>query len=43
MAMRFGVQFFPDVAPVQRPRRKFYVAALNTPESFEFAGRMAMR
>ena len=24
----------------QRPRPKFYVAALNTPESFEFAGRM---
>lgn len=26
--------------PTQRPRPKFYVAALNTPESFEFAGRM---
>src|SRR5437763_257914 len=25
--------------PTQRPRPKFYVAALNTPESFEFAGR----
>src|SRR5204863_1275145 len=24
----------------QKPRPKFYVAALNTPESFEFAGRM---
>src|SRR6266513_4956812 len=24
----------------QQPRPKFYVAALNTPESFEFAGRM---
>src|SRR5579863_4067952 len=26
--------------PTQVPRPKFYVAALNTPESFEFAGRM---
>jgi len=26
--------------PTQQPRPKFYVAALNTPESFEFAGRM---
>ena len=26
--------------PTQFPRPKFYVAALNTPESFEFAGRM---
>jgi len=26
--------------PTQRPRPKFYVAALNTPDSFEFAGRM---
>jgi alkanesulfonate monooxygenase SsuD/methylene tetrahydromethanopterin reductase-like flavin-dependent oxidoreductase (luciferase family) len=26
--------------PTQRPRPKFYVAALNTPESFEFAGQM---
>ncbi len=26
--------------PTQLPRPKFYVAALNTPESFEFAGRM---
>jgi alkanesulfonate monooxygenase SsuD/methylene tetrahydromethanopterin reductase-like flavin-dependent oxidoreductase (luciferase family) len=26
--------------PTQRPRPKFYVAALNTPESFEFAGHM---
>jgi len=26
--------------PTQKPRPKFYVAALNTPESFEFAGRM---
>jgi alkanesulfonate monooxygenase SsuD/methylene tetrahydromethanopterin reductase-like flavin-dependent oxidoreductase (luciferase family) len=26
--------------PAQRPRPKFYVAALNTPDSFEFAGRM---
>jgi alkanesulfonate monooxygenase SsuD/methylene tetrahydromethanopterin reductase-like flavin-dependent oxidoreductase (luciferase family) len=26
--------------PTQNPRPKFYVAALNTPESFEFAGRM---
>ncbi|HEV2335321.1 MAG TPA: LLM class flavin-dependent oxidoreductase [Stellaceae bacterium] len=26
--------------PTQRPRPKFYVAALTTPESFEFAGRM---
>jgi alkanesulfonate monooxygenase SsuD/methylene tetrahydromethanopterin reductase-like flavin-dependent oxidoreductase (luciferase family) len=26
--------------PTQRPRPKFYVAALNTPESFEYAGRM---
>src|SRR3954469_14495244 len=26
--------------PTQHPRPKFYVAALNTPESFEFAGRM---
>src|SRR5437763_12970531 len=26
--------------PTQRPRPKFYIAALNTPESFEFAGRM---
>jgi len=26
--------------PTQRPRPKFYVAALNTMESFEFAGRM---
>ncbi|HEV8678988.1 MAG TPA: LLM class flavin-dependent oxidoreductase [Stellaceae bacterium] len=26
--------------PTQRPRPKFYVAALATPESFEFAGRM---
>src|ERR1700726_1963443 len=26
--------------PTQRPRPKFYVAALNTPESFAFAGRM---
>ncbi|HEX5453787.1 MAG TPA: LLM class flavin-dependent oxidoreductase [Stellaceae bacterium] len=26
--------------PTQRPRPPFYVAALNTPESFEFAGRM---
>ena len=26
--------------PTQRRRPKFYVAALNTPESFEFAGRM---
>jgi alkanesulfonate monooxygenase SsuD/methylene tetrahydromethanopterin reductase-like flavin-dependent oxidoreductase (luciferase family) len=26
--------------PTQRPRPRFYVAALNTPESFEFAGRM---
>ncbi len=25
--------------PTQRPRPKFYIAALNTPESFEFAGR----
>ena len=26
--------------PAQKPRPKFYVAALNTPESFEYAGRM---
>jgi len=26
--------------PTQQPRPPFYVAALNTPESFEFAGRM---
>lgn len=26
--------------PTQRPRPKFYVAALNTPESFAFAGEM---
>ena len=26
--------------PTQRPRPRFYVAALNTPESFEYAGRM---
>src|ERR1700726_189107 len=26
--------------PTQQPRPKFYVAALNTPESFEFAGHM---
>jgi alkanesulfonate monooxygenase SsuD/methylene tetrahydromethanopterin reductase-like flavin-dependent oxidoreductase (luciferase family) len=26
--------------PTQKPRPKFYVAALNTPESFAFAGRM---
>lgn len=26
--------------PTQLPRPKFYVAALNTPESFEYAGRM---
>ena len=26
--------------PTQRPRPPFYIAALNTPESFEFAGRM---
>ena len=26
--------------PTQRPRPKFYVAALNTPESFEYAGKM---
>ena len=26
--------------PTQTPRPKFYVAALNTPDSFEFAGRM---
>src|SRR5260221_7888583 len=26
--------------PTQQPRPKFYIAALNTPESFEFAGRM---
>ncbi len=26
--------------PTQRPRPKFYVAALATPDSFEFAGRM---
>lgn len=26
--------------PVQKPRPKFYVAALNTPDSFAFAGRM---
>ena len=26
--------------PTQRPRPKFYVAALNTPVSFEYAGRM---
>jgi len=26
--------------PTQRPRPKFYVAALNTPESFEYAGSM---
>ena len=26
--------------PTQLPRPKFYVAALNTPESYEFAGRM---
>jgi alkanesulfonate monooxygenase SsuD/methylene tetrahydromethanopterin reductase-like flavin-dependent oxidoreductase (luciferase family) len=26
--------------PTQLPRPKFYVAALNTPESFEFAGRI---
>src|SRR3984957_13730083 len=26
--------------PTQQPRAKFYVAALNTPESFEYAGRM---
>jgi alkanesulfonate monooxygenase SsuD/methylene tetrahydromethanopterin reductase-like flavin-dependent oxidoreductase (luciferase family) len=26
--------------PTQRQRPKFYVAALNTPESFEYAGRM---
>jgi len=26
--------------PVQKPRPKFYVAALNTPESFAFAGKM---
>ena len=26
--------------PTQQPRPKFYLAALNTPESFEFAGRM---
>jgi alkanesulfonate monooxygenase SsuD/methylene tetrahydromethanopterin reductase-like flavin-dependent oxidoreductase (luciferase family) len=26
--------------PTQKPRPKFYVAALNTPESFEYAGRM---
>lgn len=25
--------------PIQKPRPKFYVAALNTPDSFEFAGR----
>src|SRR5579863_4079613 len=25
--------------PTQQPRPKFYVAALNTPESFEYAGR----
>jgi alkanesulfonate monooxygenase SsuD/methylene tetrahydromethanopterin reductase-like flavin-dependent oxidoreductase (luciferase family) len=26
--------------PTQQPRPKFYVAALNTPESFDYAGRM---
>lgn len=26
--------------PTQRPRPKFYVAALSTPDSFEYAGRM---
>ena len=26
--------------PTQKPRPKFYVAALSTPDSFEFAGRM---
>ncbi len=26
--------------PTQKPRPKFYVAALNTPNSFAFAGRM---
>jgi alkanesulfonate monooxygenase SsuD/methylene tetrahydromethanopterin reductase-like flavin-dependent oxidoreductase (luciferase family) len=26
--------------PTQKPRPKFYIAALNTPESFAFAGRM---
>src|SRR5260370_48772 len=26
--------------PTQQPRPKFYVAALTTPESFEFAGHM---
>jgi alkanesulfonate monooxygenase SsuD/methylene tetrahydromethanopterin reductase-like flavin-dependent oxidoreductase (luciferase family) len=26
--------------PTQRPRPKFYVAAINTPESFEYAGKM---
>src|SRR5439155_1635073 len=26
--------------PTQQPRPKFYVVALNTPDSFEFAGRM---
>jgi len=26
--------------PTQQPRPRFYVAALNTPESFEYAGRM---
>src|SRR5256885_9996932 len=26
--------------PTQQPHPKFYVAALNTPDSFEFAGRM---
>ncbi len=26
--------------PTQRPRPRFYVAALNTPDSFEYAGRM---
>src|SRR6202035_4535011 len=26
--------------PTQQPRPKFYVAALSTPDSFEFAGRM---
>src|SRR5690349_8995942 len=26
--------------PTQQPRPRFYVAALNTPDSFEFAGRM---
>jgi alkanesulfonate monooxygenase SsuD/methylene tetrahydromethanopterin reductase-like flavin-dependent oxidoreductase (luciferase family) len=26
--------------PTQQPRPKFYIAALNTPDSFDFAGRM---